>query len=71
MNYNQLTKSELEILTLIAKGLPNKEIAYKRNTLEYTVKGQVAAVFQKLSVVNRVQATIKALKLGIVKLEDL
>ena len=51
-----LTMREREILDLLREGLPNKEIAYRLNVSEVTVKSHLCNVFRKLGVQNRVQA---------------
>ena len=45
---DRLSKRELEILRLIARGLENKEIAYGLGTALPTVKSQVHSIFVKL-----------------------
>lgn len=57
-----LTERENEILALIAAGLSNKEIAEKLFLSLHTVKNHVKSVIQKLSVKDRTQAAILALK---------
>jgi len=61
-----LTQRELEILTLIAEGLSNVEIADKLVISKATAKSHVHSVLQKLSVENRTQATITAVKEGLI-----
>lgn len=53
-----LTKREYEVLTLIAEGLNNREIAEKLFISEKTVKNHVSNIFKKLDVNDRVQAAI-------------
>ena len=55
-----LTAREEQILKLVAEGLSNKEIGRKLDLQEKTVKYYLSAVFQKLSVRNRVEAAMKA-----------
>ncbi len=56
----QLTKREYEILTLIADGLNNKEIANTLFISEKTVKNHVSNIFKKIKVKDRTQAAIYA-----------
>ena len=56
-----LTERERAILTLIARGLPNKTIGIELGIAERTVKFHATIIFQKLGVSNRVEAVAKAL----------
>lgn len=62
----ELTTREKEILTLISKGLSNKEISESLSISVYTVKNHVSNLISKLSVNDRTQAAILALKEGII-----
>ena len=57
----KLTNREKEILSLIAKGMNNKDIANELIISLYTVKNNVKSIIQKLSVEDRTQAAILAL----------
>lgn len=59
---NLLTKREYEVLTLIAEGLNNKDIADKLYISGKTVKNHVSNIFKKLGLNDRVQATIFSYK---------
>lgn len=61
-----LTPRELEILTLIAAGLSNREIAERAFVSENTVKTHSSRVFDKLGVQRRTQAAQRARELGLV-----
>jgi DNA-binding NarL/FixJ family response regulator len=63
-----LTERELEILRLVARGLTNSEIASHLFLSEGTVKNYVSAIFTKINVPDRTQATIFALRNGLAKL---
>lgn len=65
---NILSNRELEVLELIAEGLLNKEIAYTLNISEKTVKNHVSNIFKKISVSDRTQAAVYAIKNNIVDL---
>lgn len=64
-NYN-LTQREEEVLKLLVNGCNNNEIAEAMAVSAHTVKTYMGNIFQKLSVTDRVQAAIKALKENIV-----
>jgi DNA-binding NarL/FixJ family response regulator len=53
-----LSKRELEILTLVAKGLANAEIAKQLFVSPQTVKQHLHHIFDKLKVKNRTQAAV-------------
>ena len=57
---DQLTAREREVLSLVARGLPNKRIARELGIAEKTVKAHLTTVFQRIGVTDRVQATIWA-----------
>jgi NarL family two-component system response regulator LiaR len=61
-----LTPREKEILTLIAAGHSNREIADQLFVSENTVKTHSSRVFDKLRVRRRVQAVQKARELGLI-----
>ena len=52
----KLTSRELEIITLIAEGLPNKEIAQRLFIETQTVKNHVHNILDKLQLHNRLEA---------------
>jgi DNA-binding NarL/FixJ family response regulator len=52
---NSLTRRENEVFDLIARGMPNKEIAQRLGLAEATVKIHVQNIFKKLNVKNRTQ----------------
>lgn len=62
----QLTDRELDVLRLIVDGYSNQEISEKLVVSIHTAKAHVCNILQKLSVEDRTQAAIKALKDGIV-----
>ncbi|MCR4405549.1 MAG: response regulator transcription factor [Anaerolineae bacterium] len=66
---NELTPREMEVLTLIAEGRPNKEIAQELCISEKTVKNHINNIFSKLHVYDRTQAMLYAIRKGLVKVE--
>jgi DNA-binding NarL/FixJ family response regulator len=63
-----LSKRERTVLTAIADGLSNKEIARRLGISFHTVKFHVASILEKLEVDTRTEAVIKAAQLGLVML---
>jgi NarL family two-component system response regulator LiaR len=60
-----ITARELEILTLVARGLSNREIAAQIFVSENTVKTHCARVFDKLGAARRTQAVQRGKELGL------
>jgi DNA-binding NarL/FixJ family response regulator len=69
--HEELTPRETDVLRQLALGRSNKEIATALSIGEETVKSHVGSVFSKLQVENRAQAVVRAIRLGIVTLEEL
>lgn len=57
---HELSPRELEVLTLVASGMPNKLIARKLEISEKTVKAHLTSVFSQLGVSDRTQAALWA-----------
>ncbi|HEX2248202.1 MAG TPA: response regulator transcription factor [Arthrobacter sp.] len=63
---DDLTPRELEVLSAIAEGLSNAEIAHKFFLSEATVKTHVRRILSKLHLRDRVQAVVYAYETGLV-----
>ena len=61
-----LTERELDVLELMVEGLSNPEIAEKLVITKATAKAHVHSILQKLCVSSRTQATVTAMKEGLV-----
>jgi DNA-binding NarL/FixJ family response regulator len=59
-----LTAREIEILDCVARGHSNKEIAHSLSISDQTVKNHLTSILRKLSVSDRTQAVIHALRQG-------
>ncbi|PXV85329.1 LuxR family two component transcriptional regulator [Lachnotalea glycerini] len=59
---NNLTKREIEVLRLLAEGMFNKEIASRLDISERTVKNHVSNIFKKITVADRTQAAVFAIR---------
>jgi NarL family two-component system response regulator LiaR len=65
-----LTPRELEVLSMLARGMSNKEIAEELVIAEVTVRSHISRILDKLHLANRVQATLYALREGMVDLDE-
>jgi two-component system, NarL family, nitrate/nitrite response regulator NarL len=63
-----LSARELQVLRLLADGLPNKAIAQSLGISEHTVKFHVTAIMSKLGVDSRTEAVVHATRLGLILL---
>jgi DNA-binding NarL/FixJ family response regulator len=63
-----LTPREIEVLELLAEGLPNKAIAGRLGISDQTVKFHVSSISGKLRASNRTDAVRKAVRRGLITL---
>ena len=63
-----LTPREIEVLELLAEGLPNKAIAERLGISDQTVKFHVASISGKLGATNRTDAVRRAVRRGLITL---
>jgi DNA-binding NarL/FixJ family response regulator len=63
-----LTRRELEVLELLALGLPNKTIAARLDISDQTVKSHVASICGKFGAANRTDAVRLAVRHGLITL---
>lgn len=61
-----LSKREMEVLELVARGLTNSQIAEQLKLSGETVKTHIRHIYEKLSVKHRAEAVVTAIKLGLV-----
>lgn len=65
---DKLSKREVEVLTLVAKGMSNREIAKRLFISEKTARNHVASCIAKLESGNRTEAVTTALQRGLITL---
>ncbi len=65
-----LTERELEVLSLVAQGFANQEIADQLFVSERTVRTHVSNILSKLHLANRTQAALYALRKGFASLDQ-
>jgi DNA-binding NarL/FixJ family response regulator len=65
-----LSPREVEILDNIAQGMTNKQVAFTLSISEQTVKNHMSSILRKLSVNDRTQAVVYAMRQGWIKMPD-
>jgi DNA-binding CsgD family transcriptional regulator len=66
----KLTRRQLEVLSLLCEGLPNKLIARRLDMAGGTVKVHIVRILRALNVSSRLQAVIAARSLGLLPVPD-
>jgi DNA-binding NarL/FixJ family response regulator len=64
-----ITKREEEVLQLVADGCSTPEVAERLFISQKTVKNHLAAIYQKLDARDRTQAVVRAVRMGIIRLD--
>jgi DNA-binding NarL/FixJ family response regulator len=65
--YDGLTGREVEVLTLLAGGMANKQIAYAMKISDKTVRNHMSNVYEKLNISDRSTAVLYAVRKGLVE----
>jgi DNA-binding NarL/FixJ family response regulator len=68
---SDLSKRELQIISAVAAGYANKDIATRLSLSEHTVKHHLSTIFDKLGVANRLEVALFAIKHHLVDERDL
>jgi DNA-binding NarL/FixJ family response regulator len=63
-----LTARENEVLTLLAEGLSNREIAARLHISEHTIKFHIRSILGKLGASSRTEAVTRGLRSGLIEL---
>ncbi len=66
----ELTGRELEVLTLVAKGLTNKEIAQALYISDKTARNHVTSCLVKLNASDRTEAVTTAIRRGVIRVSE-
>lgn len=66
----ELSQREIEVLTLVAMGLTNKEIAQRLFISDKTARNHVASCLLKLGANDRTEAVTKAIRRGLIRLSE-
>jgi len=64
----RLTERELEVLRLVARGMSNRSVAESLFLSENTVKNHVRSILEKLEAHSRMEAVVKASRIGLLQL---
>ncbi len=67
----QISEREREILQLVASGATNQQIAHQLNISVNTVKVHLRNIFSKIGVVSRTEATLYAVRTGLIQVDTL
>ena len=67
---SQISEREREILRLVATGATNQQIAHQLNISINTVKVHLRNIFEKIGVASRTEATVFAVRSGLVQISE-
>jgi DNA-binding NarL/FixJ family response regulator len=67
----KLTEREMQVITALAQGKSNKQIAHDLGISEKTVRNHASNLYKKLHLYDRTQAVLYAIREGLVDLESL
>jgi DNA-binding NarL/FixJ family response regulator len=65
-----LTDREIQILSLVAKGLTNKVVGINLKISDRTVQGHITRIFEKLQTGSRTEAVMRGLSMGLVHIPE-
>ncbi len=68
---NELTPTEHRVLTVLAEGLCDKEIGRRLGVTGETIRSHLVHLYAKLGTHTRIGAVVKALRTGLLRLEDI
>ena len=64
-----LTARELQVMYYVAEGLNNREVAERMYLSVHTIKAHLESIYLKLSVHNKIQALVYAIKNNLINLD--
>lgn len=67
---HELSDRELEVLRVVAEGCSTPEVAGRLFISQKTVKNHLASIYAKLDARDRTEAVIKAIRMGVVRIDD-
>lgn len=67
--YDGLTPRELQMVSMVARGLVAKEIGHELHISEKTVRNHISNIYRKLGIFDRSQAVLYAIRKGLVSYE--
>ncbi|MGH7919214.1 MAG: response regulator [Candidatus Dormibacteraceae bacterium] len=62
-----LTRRELEILKLLARGMSNKQMAHQLTISDKTVRNHITRIYEKLDIADRAHAVLYAVRQGLIE----
>ncbi|MBX7112727.1 MAG: response regulator transcription factor [Myxococcaceae bacterium] len=66
--HEPFTAREREVLTLLVEGLSNRDIGQRLKISEHTAKFHVNSILQKMGAQKRVEAVVRAARLGFIEI---